>query len=265
MLKGIRGVLARAGATIKPELVSGVGSTVVELLNESTEAARTAACEVFGVYCTLTTEEELWNLLNSVILVDAPTSDARHGQMGALKGIAENANERPAVEDRREDILAHVASYCELQGQPEQVKALEAAGALVANAIEGDSIRRGLLELMVKTGESAKQDSKVAAMEQIKLAAKKNHASLAGDLDAIVPWLVTCRASKNFAINHAATRALVHVLAIHTDPSVVAGYEGAEVDAVRGMVKSLTKQDADSDTDRGTGADSHFTTWNERS
>jgi hypothetical protein len=64
-----------------------------------------------------------------------------------------------------------------------------------------------------------------------------------------VPWLLKCKASKSYNVAHAATRALVHVLAVHVDPTVVEGYGGPEAEEAQGAVKSLLKQKADSDAE----------------
>jgi hypothetical protein len=157
-----------------PLLLTGprqVGATVVEMLNTPVDTLRVAACGVFGVYCMLTTEEELWNLLNAVILVEAPSAEARHGQMGALKGIAEHANARPAVEDRREDIVGHVRAYLKdnsadgVERLSVQSMAVAAGGALVTAATEGagEETKRELLGALVTAGEADKLDLKATS------------------------------------------------------------------------------------------------------
>jgi len=175
--------------------------------------------------------------------------------MGALKGIAENANDRPAVDDRREDIMAHVKAY--LNDKTEdmgdrlaiQCMAVEAAGALIINAKEEDATKKNLVEILIETGdmELKAPDLRVAVIEQFKNCARTKYECIADIIDVVVPFLLKYRESSNTRVKYAATRALIHVLAIHTDTSVVSGYSGPEKKAVNDCVKSLLKQKADSD------------------
>lgn len=247
MMIATQGVLQRSGATLKPELVESLGATLVEMLNAPNKAVRDATCATFGVYCALITEEELWNLLNSVILLQAPTMEARHGQMGALKGVAGNANDKAAVQDRREDIVQHVGLYLQDDQVEVREKAAEAAAALVINAGPEDGSKRRLLEMMVQCGEEAKADLRVHVLEQLKDCAKQQHSAVVADLDVMVPWLLKCKENKVYATQHAAKRALVHVAAVHKDADVVKSYAGPEAAALKDAVKSLLKQKEDSD------------------
>ena len=115
---------------------------------------RLAACKVFGACSKFATEEDLWNILDAAILVPGPTPESRQGQMAALKGIAEHANDRPAVEDKRGDIVNHIAGYISVENKLDvQRMAAEAAASFVMTGSPEDPTAKKLLEVLASSME----------------------------------------------------------------------------------------------------------------
>ena len=107
--------------------------------------------------------------------------------------------------------------------------------------------KRQLVELLVATGEKELKGSelRVAVLEQFKYCARTKYECIADILDLVAPFLI--RESSVYAVKHAATRAVIHVLAVNTDPNVLQAYDGPTKAELTASVKSLLKQKADSD------------------
>jgi len=250
MLQALCSVLAKGGDTLKPELIMALGSTMVELFDDRGAGVRLSACKVFGVYSRFATEEDLWNVLDMAILQPGPSEEARQGQMAALKGIAENSNGRPAVDDKREEIIEHISSYMQSTEKLDvQSMAISAAASFVMMGDEEDVTVRRLLQLLVDVMQSGPNESRTAAAEQLKRCCRTSRVHIDKNLDLLLPVMLKVVESKTYAIKHASQRALVHILAVHTNPQVVQNYTGPEAAAVKDQAATLVKLGADSEAE----------------
>ena len=88
--------------------------------------------------------------------------------------------------------------------------------------------------------------------EQLKRCCKISPLHIRNNLRVVVPVLAKMTESTKHNVKHAAQRALVHILAIRTNPALVQGYDGPDAAVVKGLVNKLVKLQADSDDEEGT-------------
>jgi len=235
MLKALQRVLLSSGDKIKPQLFREAGAVLLDLLGDPDDDMRKISAESVGAYAKHLPEDEYSELLTMELTAEDDTDTIlRQGYCMAITSIVELTYEErlstspELMQKISEQILVNLND----SKLPVKAAAISSAVTWLKKAApEAEtlpsfpSFMENVLSMLGELTADPSGEIKIVAVRGIKEIAKHFPQLIVGHLSTLVPPLmVRVQDRTSLKIKLASERALLHVLQVHSSPSVVKDY-----------------------------------------
>eukprot|EP01117_Protostelium_nocturnum_P009440 TRINITY_DN3367_c0_g3_i1.p1 TRINITY_DN3367_c0_g3~~TRINITY_DN3367_c0_g3_i1.p1 ORF type:complete len:2582 (-),score=1035.41 TRINITY_DN3367_c0_g3_i1:96-7841(-) len=223
LLTALQKVLLKAGSNISSEVMSKVGSSLIQLLENDEENIRLFAAKSLGAYSKTISESQLNSVVSS-LLKDQNSWQQKHSHSLALKSILYHS---PSVfTEMDKTFLSVLSKWVTDEKVSVRQSSCETIGRIVLlpQVIDSPTLLPFLTILSTLVSDNV-SDVKITALRNIKRFAKRYPMIVTEYLNILVPVVMTSVKDRtNVPVRLASERALMHLLQVHHTPKTLEIY-----------------------------------------
>jgi len=214
-------ILIHGGSLINPDLLAKSVQNLFSFLESDDEEVRNTAAISVGAYSKFCKNKNFEDLISQLLSFKSPFAK-KHAACVALKSIIFHSSSK--MQPFQEQVISFLLAFFKDEKVLVRQSACETLGKLVLLQFVADTIPDKIVESFVQLFSDDSSDVKIASLKAIKNLAKQYPYVISKYLDILVPPLMMRVKEKTFPIKLAAERALLYVLQINSNPSILEQY-----------------------------------------